>query len=338
MQSHTGKSTGGPNAETIQILQQMADYFGQIGDAWRTTAYRKAMATLRNHPQKISTREEAVALPNVGERLALKIEEIAYTHQLRRLESTHTDPRDHIIQKFTKVYGAGFAQANKWVQQGFTDLGQLLDKAKLSAQQRIGIEHYEDFNTRIPRAEVEQHGGIVREGMLNIDPAFEVTIGGSYRRGAATSGDIDCIITRPDASAAHICTAVLDRLVPLLISQGFLVAELAVTSRDDGSKWHGASRLPGTTVWRRIDFLLVPGEEIGAAMIYFTGNDIFNRSLRLLSSYKGMRLNQRGLYGEVLRGPGRRKVTEGVLLEGRSERRIFEILGVPWREPWERVV
>ena len=81
---------------------------------------------------------------------------------------------------------------------------------------------------------------------------------------------------------------------------------------------------------------MVPESEYGAALIYFTGNDIFNRSLRLLASKKGMRLNQRGLYRDVMRGPSRTKVTEGELIEGRDEKRIFEILGVKWREPWER--
>ena len=70
--------------------------------------------------------------------------------------------------------------------------------------------------------------------------------------------------------------------------------------------------------------------------MYFTGNDIFNRSIRLLASKKGMRLNQRGLYKDVMRGTQRVKVTEGELVEGRDERRIFEILGVKWREPHER--
>lgn len=72
-------------------------------------------------------------------------------------------------------------------------------------------------------------------------------------------------------------------------------------------------------------------------MIYFTGNDIFNRSLRLLASTtKNMRLNQRGLYKDVIRGPKRERLTEGELVEGKSEKRIFEILGVQWREPHER--
>jgi len=71
-------------------------------------------------------------------------------------------------------------------------------------------------------------------------------------------------------------------------------------------------------------------------MIYFTGNDIFNRSMRLLASKKGMRLNQRGLYRDVIRGKDRAKITEGVKVEGQDERRIFERLGVPWREAVDR--
>jgi DNA polymerase IV len=50
-----------------------------------------------------------------------------------------------------------------------------------------------------------------------------------------------------------------------------------------------------------------------------------------------MRLNQKGLYEDVKRGHRGEKLNEGVLVEGRSEKRIFEILGVPWREPHERI-
>ena len=67
------------------------------------------------------------------------------------------------------------------------------------------------------------------------------------------------------------------------------MAGLALARHDDGTKWHGASRIGGpdsNKPWRRIDFLLVPEEEMGAALLYFTGNDIFNRSMRLLASKK----------------------------------------------------
>ena len=56
-----------------------------------------------------------------------------------------------------------------------------------------------------------------------------------------------------------------------------------------------------------------------------------------MASRKGMRLNQRGLYKDVLRGLGRVKMNEGALVEGENERGIFERLGVPWREPSNRI-
>ncbi|KAK0933767.1 hypothetical protein LTR29_014635 [Friedmanniomyces endolithicus] len=337
MQKHSAGSSDGPNASTITILQQMAEYYGKTGDEWRVRAYRKAIGTLRNHPVKISTREQALALPQIGERLACKIEEIATTNRLRRLDNVKAEPNDHILQTFMQVYGAGLAKASEWVAQGYKTLDELLEKGCLSENQRIGINHYEDFNSRIPRAEVAQHGDVVRQALHNIDPAFEVIVGGSYRRGAATSGDIDCLITRPDTTSAHLRAVVLEQLIPTLTASGFLVASLAATHKDDGSKWHGASCLPGRKTWRRIDLLLVPSNELGAALIYFTGNDIFNRSLRLLASTKGMRLNQRGLYKGCLRGHGREKLSEGTLVEGKDEKRIFEVLGVPWRVPEHRI-
>lgn len=337
MTKHTGESSNNPNSATIFVLQQMADYYDQMGDEWRIRAYRKAISTLRNQPSKICTKEQALALPNVGARLAEKIEEIAITNKLRRLDNARAEPSDQILRTFMQVYGAGHVQASKWVNEGYTTVDELYEKVTLTDNQRIGIEHYNDFTTRIPRAEVEQHGAIVRKALQKYDPAFEVIVGGSYRRGAQSSGDVDCIITHPTAGSRELRTTVLDRLVPSLTASGFFVASLAITSRDDGSKWHGASCLPDSEVWRRIDLLIVPYEEIGAALIYFTGNDIFNRSLRLLASKKGMRLNQRGLYKEVMMEKGREKLREGTLVEGRDEKKIFEVLGVPWRPPEHRV-
>lgn len=342
MQKHTGSKAETPNSSTITILQQMADYYDKVGDQWRLRAYRKAMASLRNHPTKVWTREEALALPQIGERLATKIEEIAFTNRLRRLDNAKAEPEDQVLQTFMQIYGVGYAQANKWVNAGFKTIDELSRRAELTENQRIGVQHYEDFNSRIPRAEVEQHGDIVKKYLDRIDPTFEVIVGGSYRRGSDTSGDIDCIITRPNTTLTQIQHIVHGQLIPKLFAKKFLVAALAVSSKDDGSKWHGASQLPPSlpdsspNPWRRIDFLLVPSDEMGAALIYFTGNDIFNRSMRLLAGTKGMRLNQRGLYKDVIRGKGRQKLSEGTLVEGKDEKRIFEVLGVPWRPPEHR--
>jgi DNA polymerase IV len=334
-----GYTSQNPNARTIQILDQMCKHYDQMQDQWRTLSYRKCITTLKKQTVKITTAKQAAALPFIGQRLAEKIEEIVLTDRLRRLDSTQDDPLDVVLRLFLRVYGAGLVQANKWVQAGYRTLEDLRTKARLTESNKVGIEHYEDFNSRIPRAEVEAHGNIVIKELRKIDSKFKATIMGSYRRGAQDSGDIDMILTKPGTSLAAMRTTIFEVLVPHLFKIGFLKASLATSRSNDptGSKWHGASCLPTSKVWRRIDFLLVPEEEMGAALIYFTGNDIFNRSIRLLARKKNMRLSQKGLYKDVHRGRRGGKLDEGGLVESRSEKKIFEVLGVPWKELHERV-
>ena len=329
-----------PNARTIDLLQKMADYYDRTRDHWRVTAYRKAIASLRRQTTKITTKAEASAIPFVGARLAEKIEEIVWTDRLRRLDNaTAEDPNDTAFQLFLGVYGAGYAQARTWISQGHQTLESLLASASLTPQQKIGIEHYEHFKTRITRSEVEAHASFLRDYIAAVSPAIELTVGGSYRRGAPDCGDIDFLLTSPTLQISALRTLLLESIIPRLFLARYLKAALATADPTTGTKWHGAACLPSSKqqVWRRVDFLLVPWEEMGAALIYFTGNDIFNRSMRLLASRKGMRLNQRGLFKDGLRGSGRVKVTDGVLLEGKSEKKIFQHLGVPWRPPEHRI-
>ncbi|KIW67262.1 hypothetical protein PV04_06527 [Phialophora macrospora] len=340
MESHNSASKDqNANAQTIEKLQEMATMYESRGDQWRTKAFREAIGRLRRHNQLIRTSQEARNI-GLGDSVAAQVEEIVSTGRYKRLEYAQNDPRTQVLKLFKGVYGAGEATAYSWIAQGFRSLEGLRKKADLTANQRIGLEHYDDFQQRIPRPEVEQHAAAVERALEAADPNLQLIVGGSYRRGCEDSGDIDCIITMEGADIVRIRTLMLDTVVPALTEQGFLKAALAAgrSSRDDTSKWHGASALPGSETWRRIDFLFVPWEELGAALIYFTGNDLFNRSIRFLAGEKGMRLNQHGLCKDVMRGPKRQRVNDGTLVESHDERRIFQILGVPYRAPEDRNV
>lgn len=239
-----------------------------------------------------------------------------------------------------KIYGSGPHVSAEWVRAGYRTLDDLLTKAHLTRGQRMGIEHFDELNTRIPRDEVTELGKYVMEAAAEIDPQVTVTIGGSYRRGAVTSGDIDCLITKEGTSSSKEFLPFVTSLVGLLERIGFLVDALAVSSeKGSGSKWQGCCVLPGQDkpIWRRIDLLLVPETELGAALLYFTGDDIFNRMMRGLAQKRGWRLNQRGLYRDVMRGQDRVKLTEGSLIEGADEKKIFEALGVAYRPPQHRI-
>lgn len=349
MTKHDGETNGrNPNARTIEILQQMQTYYEQTHDQWRSIAYRKAISALKKEKHKITLSEQASRIPSIGSRLANKIEEIVWTDRLRCLENAWLQPNDEVLQTFLKVYGAGYVQATEWIHKGYRTLDDLARKASLTRTQKIGVERYHDFAARIPRAEIRRHDEYVRAAARRVDPLLQLTIGGSYRRGAADSGDIDFIVTKPDSSLETVRTILLDRLIPHLFRKGYLKCTLASASREAGDKWHGAACLPtaaagggghgdGDGVWRRLDFLFVPWAEMGAALIYFTGNDIFNRSIRLLAGRKGMRLNQRGLWKDVIRGKNRERLTQGSLVESKDEKRIFEALDVPWRPPEHRL-
>ncbi|QSZ28679.1 hypothetical protein DSL72_003179 [Monilinia vaccinii-corymbosi] len=344
MTGGTASGVPNPNDRTIEILSRMREYYERIGDQWRARSYLQACGQLKKQSTLIRTFDEAIVIPKIGQRIAKKIEEIVLTGRLLRLEHAEAEPDDKILKLFMGIYGVNYKIASKWISQSHRSFSDLMTHIRLTPSQRIGIEHYDDLQLRIPRDEVTALGQHITETAQILDPDIKITIGGSYRRGAKTSGDIDIIISKPNTTKTTQLTPFLSSLVKALTASQFLVAALSVPHNNEGSKWHGCCVLPSPSPsspqpWRRIDFLLVPSSEIGAALIYFTGDDIFNRSMRLLAGKRGMRLNQRGLYRDVMRDRGsRKKVTEGTLVDGRDERRIFEVLGVPWREPEERVL
>ncbi len=426
----------------------MADYYSKINDPWRPQAYRKAINALRRQTSLISSADEAARISGIGQRIALKIEEIVSTNSLRRLENARNEPLDQTLELFMGIYGVGYAQAQKWIARGFRTLEDILAHAELTENQRVGITHYHDFAQRIPRSEVESLAMVVTAAARTLDNRMQVHVMGSYRRGAATSGDVDLIITKSGASMPHLSAFLNKRLLPILFEQDILKVGLVTGD----TKWQGAGVLPRPKIsssatapsssrdvvgelsaksqeqtekekekkkrdeiWRRIDILLVPSAELGASLLYFTGNDLFNRSIRLLARKKGWKLNQHGLFSRpvtyrpgLLRAPsfvstrgsstdeaartqtdtpavdegkretrsmtgGKRLVIEPgsavggdiievdiggndntgrggggqggqrqqggwKLLEARDEKRIFELLGVPYREAWERNV
>ncbi|KAI0593896.1 hypothetical protein F4775DRAFT_469221 [Biscogniauxia sp. FL1348] len=320
-----------PNAQTIDTLQAMLDEHELLGNQWQVYAYRKAISVLKGQPKKIRTAAQARSLPGI-DAIADKIEEIVSTGNLKQLENARDNPNRQVLQLFMNIYGVGVKQAHVWLAKGFRSLDDLKTKANLNKNQTIGVDYYDDLNTRIPRQEVEALGGFVQKAAAIIDPEVELIIGGSYRRGSDSSHDIDIIMTKPGTSATQDLAPFFTRLIDTLAVEGFLTAALA-SHNEKGSTWRGCCVLPKSAypgpresyqpTWRRIDLLIAPETQIGAALLYFTGNDLFNRSMRLLARKKGMNLNQRALYGAGIS-------------EARDEKKIFEILGVRWREPHER--
>lgn len=323
-------------------------------DQWRVRGYRLAIASLKASSKAITTLEEAKALPNIGQRLATHITEIVETGRLERIE--HFDDKYKIVRNFMQIYGVGPVRADEWARQGLVTHQDILERGSPTANQRVGIDLYDDLLQRIPRAECKLHKKLVKQEALKIDPELQCYVMGSYRRGAETCGDIDIMVTKKAASTAEL-VALWQRLLQVLRDKlKFLTHGLIVSSGRDGLKWQGIGRLTTSLPHRRIDFLLVPWRQRGPALLCksrpipcsslvprmlihsdFTGNDLFNRSMRLLARRKGYSLSEKGLFVGTLRDR-QVKVTQGTNTGAETEEEIFEMLGVPYRRPEDRCV
>lgn len=328
-----------PNDRVISLFSLMMSHYEMAGDQWRVQAYRKAITALRNQKTQISLASEAVKICGIGARLAQKLEEIVTTGRLERLNDAQHDEASKVISTLVNIHGVGVKTAQKWYHQGVRSLEDALKRPDLSETQKIGIKKYDDFIQRMPRHVVQEHYEFVKKSLYDIDPAMEIHVMGSFRRGKPTCGDIDILLTKEDAQYEELETA-LSKLLISLEKRNFVQCTLAGRHSQRG-EWMGATSVPGDPTWRRMDILLVPYEEMGAASIYYTGNDLFNRSLRLLANKKGYRLNEHGLFHDALPSRANEKRVDyspADLVESRDERRIFEVLDVPYCHPTKRNV
>jgi DNA polymerase/3'-5' exonuclease PolX len=254
----------------------------------------------------------------VGKKIADKIQEILDTGHLRKndQEPEHIS----ILQGFMKIYGVGPKLAQDWYQEGMRSLDDIRKRKDLTHAQKIGLKYVDEFQQRIPRAEVAEVERMVRKQIAEMEGDLEAEVLGSYRRGAADCGDIDIIVY---SKSDKVSNGLMERVVRTLKST--LITDVISHST---TTFRGVCQLR-KGVHRRLDILITPKHEVGSAKLYFTGNDIFNRSMRLLAEKKGMHLNQHGLYEAVNKVAGRR-------LAGATEMEIFDLLGVPYRPPEER--
>ena len=134
---------------------------------------------------------------------------------------------------------------------------------------------------------------------------------GSYRRGRPQCGDVDILITRTDNEQP---TGMLELLVLHLEGKGFLKERLGLSHghlNKAKEMYMGVCKVPGAkSLARRIDIKVYPKEQFGFALLYFTGSDYFNRSMRLFADKKGYTLSDHGLVPAAKSGGS--KISKGI--------------------------
>ena len=142
-------------------------------------------------------------IKGIGKKMLAKIDELLTTGKLDRLERERNDKTQQAVTQLQRVSGVGSVRAMELHTKHNIDTIAMLrgaalsDKTLLNHEQTIGLRHLEDFEARIPRTEMRRLESLVRKHCDAHDPPLQMTVCGSYRRGKADSGDIDCLLCHP---------------------------------------------------------------------------------------------------------------------------------------------
>ena len=239
---------------------------------FKASAYAKVIRELKNCGKDTVSYADILQMKGVGEKIRGKIREIMETGQLQSAEKVKDSMQ--ILDVLLGIYGIGPAKAQALVQSGITSIAQLRAACAttvLNKNQRIGLQYYEELLERIPRREMEAHQVMLKD----------VELVGSFRRNAATSGDIDVLLRLEDG-------VTLEKYISTL---GDYILEILALGEH---KCMAICRLPNGKA-RRLDILLTPADEYAYAMLYFTGSDRFNVAFRQYALDMGFTMNEHSM-------------------------------------------
>lgn len=308
--------------EELDTLRK-ADIIGK--QPFPAKAYATAIEALESLPGTITSLDQVKGVKGIGAKILLKIEEILTTGKLRAAEEARSKLPLDLYDVLQKVHGIGPVKATSLIASGITTLEGLhkaseKDPKLLTAAQKLGLKYYDDATKRIPRDEMKEHEDLILPGL---DDRFEGTIVGSYRRGAASSGDIDVLLTLPDTMCVKEQGALFLQTIDLFKEVDYIVATLS----SGPTKFLGYCQIEGKPV-RRLDLLMIPKSEYACAILYFTGSKEFNVAFRSYALDKGYTLNEHRLEA----------TKEGVpaVPPFKTEEDIFAFLGLHYVEPTMR--
>ena len=167
---------------------------------------------------------------------------------------------------------------------------------------------------------------LVKSEFKKVDPLYQITICGSYRRGLPSSGDIDILLTHKKYVSDKKKKGTNSYLAPIvqhLEKLGFITDTLS----------HGDTKFMGVCKpkkhFRRLDIRLLPKDQYYCGVLYFTGSDIFNKNMRSHALDLGFTLNEYSLR------PMEAMVPQEPLPIS-SEEDIFDYLSMEFKHPHQR--
>jgi DNA polymerase (family 10) len=308
------------NARVAEVLYEIGEILTIKGDRFRSRAFNMAaqrVTALTENVEGVRERGELQEIPGVGKSIAGIIEEVLDTGGSRQLEELRESlPRG--VRELMELEGVGPKTAMRLQKElGIVSIDDLEEAAK--AQRLRGLKGFgEKTEENLLRA-IEEHrmmqGRFLLGAVLPViddiisymsesDAALEAEVAGSARRRRETVGDIDLLVASKEPEE------VVERFVSMppvirVLSEGVTKSTVVLEKN------------------LQVDLRVIPPEDYGAALQYFTGSKDHNVKLRTISVKMGYKLNEYGLFD--------RETDERVA--GETEEGIYRTLGMAWMEP-----
>jgi DNA polymerase/3'-5' exonuclease PolX len=311
----------------INALQILHDEEKSAKQTFKARAYLTVIDNINALQKPVTCMADLAGVKGIGEKIRAKIEEIFATGSLKRAVRVFNDPVSKAKRELATVWGIGPAKAAELVAMDILSVDELVLAASenpdlLTPNQKIGLKYYWDFAARIPREEMHKHSRVISDAVASVTHGkMSAVIVGSYRRGAAESGDIDVLLHPFEIVSLAQQTAYFNKIIEHLQSEKYIVANLAQGSK----KFMGACALPEKRS-RRLDMLLTNSTEFPMALLYFTGSQTFNIRCRTRALEIGYTLNEHSLT----------PLQEGAKINFLDEKSVLDFLGIGWVEPTAR--
>ena len=312
------------NREIARLLWETADLMEIAAeDSFRIRSYRNGATAVEGYPERIEDilrdpDRKVTDIPGIGKGLAAVLGEIVTRGSCER--------RDVLLEKFPptaleflKIQGLGPKGIALILEHyrisTIDELERLCQEEKLRVLPRMGAKLEEkvlrsiaQYRQRTGRYLLSYAEGMARElseALLQVPGVTQVTPAGSLRRGRETVGDLDLLVTGPEA------TAVLEKFVAYP-----KVQEVLGRGENKASAKVGFEGL-------QVDVRALAPESFGAAMQYFTGSKEHGVAVRTRAVKMGFKLNEYGLF----------RVADDSKVAGETEEGIYEALGLRWIPP-----
>ena len=309
------------NIQIAKTFEQVADLLEiQGANPFRVRAYRNAARTIASLSTPVDTilRAEGsplAELPGIGADLAGKITKLCRTGELPLLaQLTHKTPESLVAM--LRIPGVGPKRAKLVYQKlGLKTLSELENAARSGRLSKLrgmgktleatilqGIDQDKAHVARMSLAEAEAYIAPLVSRLRATPGVEQLEVAGSFRRRSETVGDMDILVASDSAST--VAEAFLGyRDVKQVIARGDTKCAIVLRSG------------------LQVDLRVVPPSCYGAALHYFTGSKPHNIAIRLLGVKRHLKINEYGVFR------GRR------LIGGRTEKDVFEAVGLPWIPP-----